>query len=341
MQKDQYWQKIRGFCIFAVVWIHTSGFSNDLSYQSFDGIYYFITRNLLSFPVAVLFFLAGYYTQKCDDWLGYIKKRLVRIGVPYLTFTMGYIIYQIMLFVRIHDIKGMVAYLFKVPRIILLGEAATPFYYSVVLLLFILVTPVLYVVMDTDFVRVPFIISGFFLVLLYYFQFTEQAIAQFFPLTPIWLSFYYYGIIAKEQRHFVFKKSQLKVLCVISLVFLFTESGLLIRFTSTGAFAYSQMRISAFIFAGMIIQYAIQYHKKDYIQTMICKLGDMSYGIYSIHCFWMQFCWIAYERISFFRVCSLVFVQGIEILISLLMSIITIMILQRLFKQKSKILFGV
>lgn len=35
MQKDQYWQKIRGICILAVVWIHASGFSNELNYNSF------------------------------------------------------------------------------------------------------------------------------------------------------------------------------------------------------------------------------------------------------------------------------------------------------------------
>lgn len=341
MKKDQYWQKVRGICIVAVIWIHTSGFASDLNYHSFDGIYYFITRNLLSFPVAVLFFLAGYYTRKCDNWGCYVKRRLIRIGVPYLIFSMGYVVYQMLLFARIHDIEGLKVYLINVPRIILLGEAATPFYYSVVLLLFTLVTPLLYVIIDTVFFRVPFYISGVFMILSYYCQFAEYEITKFIPLTPIWLCFYYYGIMTKEHPHVILKKSLPKWMNVNLLLLLFAESWIIIRFTDTGAFAYSQMRISAFLYAGMIIQYAIQNHKMEGARTALSKLGDVSYGVYSIHCFWMQFFWIAYEKISFFRQCLLIFVQVIEVSITLLISIITVIILQHLFKKRSKTLFGV
>ena len=341
MQKDQYWQKIRGICILAVVWIHASGFSNELNYNSFNGIYFFVIRNLLSFPVPVLFFLAGYYTKKCNNWVVFLKKRLVRIGIPYLIFSMCYMLFQILLYARIGDVVDMKNYLIKVPRILLLGEAATPFYYSIVLLIFTLITPLLYSIMDTAHYKIPFYISGVFVLLLYYYQLTGNEMVRFFPLTPIWLCFYYYGIITKTKKHITFGGNMLAILCAISILLMLMESWTLIKFTNTGAFAYSQMRISAFLYAGAIIQYCIQKYKIDYIQTPLSTLGDLSYGIYSIHCFWMQFFWIAYEKNHNFQKCLLVIVQGGEVFITLFLSIITIIILHNLFKQKSKMLFGI
>ena len=61
-RRSDYWQIIRGISIIAVVLIHCTSF---LAYPivSFDGGYYYIFRNIINFPVALFFFMAGKFSK--------------------------------------------------------------------------------------------------------------------------------------------------------------------------------------------------------------------------------------------------------------------------------------
>ncbi len=64
--KDMFWQQIRGGTILAVILIHYYA-GIDFPLNSVNGFSYFITRNLVNFPVDMFFFMSGFFMRPVDD----------------------------------------------------------------------------------------------------------------------------------------------------------------------------------------------------------------------------------------------------------------------------------
>lgn len=77
-QKNDFWQIVRGVCILAVILIHCP---SGGSYGSIETSVWLILRQFINFPVAIFFFMSGYFTniQKCLQNPG--KYILIRGGV--------------------------------------------------------------------------------------------------------------------------------------------------------------------------------------------------------------------------------------------------------------------
>lgn len=77
-QKNGFWQIIRGICILAVILIHCP---NAISYGAAETSAWLVLRQVINFPVAIFFFMSGYFTniQKCVENPG--KYILTRGGV--------------------------------------------------------------------------------------------------------------------------------------------------------------------------------------------------------------------------------------------------------------------
>ena len=138
VKRDTNWQALRGICIIAVVLIHCEHYVQwDGSVNSF--IFYFY-RNLINFPVAVFMFLSGYFANPEKFGGGtkqYYKDRIVRLIVPYCAWTIIYLIFRATLIGNINlSFKTLLS-------AFLLGKAAAPFYYIIVLFYFTLATPYL------------------------------------------------------------------------------------------------------------------------------------------------------------------------------------------------------
>ena len=59
--KDHFWQYVRAICILAVLLIHCS--TPTAVSSKGESIYYLFVRNLINFPVAIFFFLSGYFVK--------------------------------------------------------------------------------------------------------------------------------------------------------------------------------------------------------------------------------------------------------------------------------------
>lgn len=67
VKRNPYWQVIRGICILAVIMIHCpSGTKFSIGSTSFNT--WLLIRQALNFPVAVFFFMAGYFVNidRCE-----------------------------------------------------------------------------------------------------------------------------------------------------------------------------------------------------------------------------------------------------------------------------------
>ena len=136
-KKSLYWQQIRTFCILAVIMIHCPNGTN-LNQDSLQFWLYIILRSVVNFPVAVFFFMAGYFINRDkvkNNCTFFLLNRGVRLIIPYLIWSL---VYESLSIVRGNSID-----LFTIVKHLLIGKAASPFYYIVVLVQLTLLTPLL------------------------------------------------------------------------------------------------------------------------------------------------------------------------------------------------------
>ena len=76
IQKDLYWQMIRGICILAVIMIHCP---SGQGYSTLDYHTWIILRQVINFPVAIFVFLSGYF-MTAEKTYGDYKIFLLRRG---------------------------------------------------------------------------------------------------------------------------------------------------------------------------------------------------------------------------------------------------------------------
>lgn len=344
--RDIYWQNIRGICIIAVVCIHCSGYSDNYIFNEFNSVYYLIIRNLINFPVPCLFFLSGFFSkmslyEQLDDKYTYIRRRLFKLLIPYLLFSFVYIIFQLLLLIRTHDHNSIYNYLLSVPKLIICGEAATPLYFTVVLSYFTLLTPLLFKILKTSNWKLPLLITPVITIFVYICKICFSYDLKYIVLSPIWISFYYFGILlsCKKIDFSKIKNRTVILLCLSSYFLEIIESLIIYNNTSVKSFAFSQMRITAFSYSFFIILILLVYKKKKYQRSILTTIGDYSYGIYMIHYLWLQTLWLIYNNIVLDL--PVIFVQILEMVSCLIFSISICKIIRKLFGKYSYSLFGI
>lgn len=280
-KKRKYWQSIRGICMLVIVLIHC-GTTTELPFTSFDGTYYFFIRSFYSFAVSTLFFMAGKFTKiSHGDMRGYFKKRLKRILLPYLVWSGIYLLFGVVRGNRYSEIE--------IIRILLTGDASIPFYYSVVLLSFTLLTPVFLRLIEWK--RLLYLCIGGTITFM-----TGGYCSQYFAgnvvwvkLTPIWLCFYIAGL---QQGNGVLHHSstvqQAAIIWISAYVIQIIETFFLLQNEKLAAIAYSQWHFGAFLYAAATINLMLAVEKRLWFRKSLAYIGDRSYGIYFIHCLFLS-----------------------------------------------------
>ena len=293
VNKDDYFQAMRGICIICVILIHckTGMEFKGNSSLVFNYDYWLIFRQLINFPVASFIFLSGYFVNigiVGENPSAFIYKRGRRILIPYLLWTSFYSLLNITLGTEING-KTILTYIFA-------GGAAAPLYYIVVLMQLILITPVIVKMLDQRWLNwVCFLVTPLYLVGMYFYNFCTKGQLPLYQLFfPAWFTFYYLGLYTRKNQIFLlldFKdnkilKSIFFVIVTLSLSIL--ECYLLLTLDQAFGFAISQLKITSFTYAIAVINLAItlkQYTHKVY--SLLIKLGNNSFGIYFIHYFYL------------------------------------------------------
>ncbi len=272
--KDIYWQKIRGGCILAVIFIHCRN-GVECPLDTINGLSYFIMRNLVNFPVDIFFFMAGFFVKPIDNNIAYYRKRLPKLVIPYVFYTCVYF--------AIRVISGSKVTIKSVIGAVFLGMASTPLYYIVVLVYFTLLTPLLFKALEKKaltvcvFLSTPICLAGGYI--LFY---SGHDIWTYLRYTPVWLSFYFLGMYLRK-RPVSFNKT---VLWILLLVAFGTELASSYYLMGIEGNTFSQMRFSGMFYGGVIALLIYEYSKEKHdVQKagLLSHLGDNSYGIYFMH----------------------------------------------------------
>lgn len=140
-----------------------------------------------------------------------------------------------------------------------------------------------------------FWITPIYLFVLYIYPFVNKSQLPFYS-TPFsaWFNFYYLGLYINIKGYIpIFKRNQVRnsiSLCIVGLVLSIFEGYLLLYFGMTEGFASSQIKISSFVYTFAIINllFAVKPYFKNTKIIWLKSIGDISYGIYYIHMFWIS-----------------------------------------------------
>lgn len=273
MQKETRNQKIqilRGIAIIAVVLIHTCP----------SGYWQVICRPFINFAVATFLFLSGYLTKtENDNWPKFFKKRILRVLLPYIAWTILYSI-RFDRFDFVYILKNT-----------LTARSTYTMYYILVYIQFVLLTPFIGKLANSKFRSIGwFIAPVFVLIFKYYPWITGQ------PLHPIiklvwgdlcvgWFTFYYLGLLL--GNNLINIKSSIKQILafyVITIVFQIAEGYWLLQLGENNC--GTQIKLSSLLTSSIFIIIAYKYIRSntfDYTNNVLAIIGNYSFGIYLSH----------------------------------------------------------
>ena len=277
-------------------------------------------RPILNFSVALFLFISGYLTcQKIDDIKSFYKRRLLRVGIPYVIWSIAYMIPLVIK--NTITIKRALTYL-------LTGKICVPFYFIFVYVQLVLVTPFIIKMAKSKYLFVGFTISPISIIITrYLLPYLDIKLSFPFGTENVfnWLLFYYLGILLGNNI-ISFKMNMKKeiVWYVICLVVSGLE-GMLWYKQGNFDMATTQLRLSSILTSvvALLLSYSFitedSYitHNNIFIRFMI-SLGNCSFGIYLSHMIFIM----VFSRIHFLDIMSFPVLTILVLIISWLFVLI-------------------
>ena len=294
-------QFFRAISIIAVVMIHTTPYGEC---QVF-------CRPFINFSVATFLFLSGYLTKiENDNWCFSIKKRIIRVIVPYIIWTIIYTMPSL--------ISGGGGWLLI--ENLLTAKAAGTLYYIFVYIQFVLLAPFLSLLAKSKYRHLGWFVAPIsILIFKYYGLLTGTQTSEFLKLLWSnsclgWFTFFYLGLMLGNrvlQPNFSLKK--LELLYFVSIIFQMGEGYV---WYVLGESNYgTQIKITSLITSTlcMLIIYTILNTRSLLIKNrFLLSLGDYSFGIYLSHIMVLMIL----ERISIYAIIPYPLTSVIVVLIS-------------------------
>ena len=269
--KNQKIQIFRAMAIIAVVMIHTTP----------PGEWQVFCKPFINFAVATFIFLSGYLTKdQGEDWKAFYFRRIRRVAVPYLIWSILYSIPDMIA-------SGPVALL----KNLLTANANVSLYYIFVYIQFVLMTPWIIRLARSRYRHLGWLIAPVSVLIFKYYglisgvEMSKYASQIWSDLCLGWFTFYYLGIMLGNG---IMKRAyDLRVLSIIYAVSLMVQM-------SEGYFWFqidpvqcgSQLKLSSLLSSSifMLILHSLMQKKEwqPHCRLMVL-IGDNSFGIYLSH----------------------------------------------------------
>ena len=276
----------RAIAIIAVVMIHTTP----------AGQWQVFCKPFINFAVATFIFLSGYLTKADNEnWLKFYIRRITRVLVPYIIWTVIY---------SIPDIRS--SGLSALVKNLLCANATTTLYYIFVYIQFVLLTPLLGKLAKSPYRQLGWLIAPLSVILFKYIPvFGNIQLGKHIELfwndaCLGWFTFYYLGLILGNRiidRQFNIRN--LAVLYCASLLLQMAEGYL--WFTVDPAGCGSQLKLSSILSSTifmLIIYCVLSRSSHEPKRRLLCTIGDYSFGIYLVHMMILK----AMEPLDFYSV---------------------------------------
>lgn len=272
--RDIYFQFVRGICMVVVVLIHSKA-SNAT--DGWELGYWLFMRQMTNFAVATFVFMAGYFAKPYILCGGGVQ-RLIRLGIPYILWSIFYCFSN-------GEIN-----LLNIGAKILQGTASVQLYYMVILIELTIITPALWISIESRVVNISILLlTPLYLLVVSFLQYSNGVSLPWKGRDFVaWIAFYYLGMLVRHYNWKVRMSISKSVVCVIvSFLLSFAEGCFVYRSFHNSGLAISQIKLSSFIFALSVINLFMKLHDKVQIEdsNWLVKVGNVSFGIYFMHPF--------------------------------------------------------
>lgn len=265
-------QIFRAISIIAVVMIHTTPLGEC---QVF-------CRPFINFAVATFLFLSGYLTKiENDNWCSFYKKRIIRVFIPYVIWSVVYTLPSILLGENILIlVKNLVT-----------AKAAATMYYIFVYIQFVLLTPLLAKLAKSKCRHLGWFVAPISTIIFKYY-FLLNGITPNAYVSLIWsdaclgwFTFYYLGLLLGNkiiESRYSLKK--LVLLYLISIVLQMAEGYGLFMLGEVNC--GTQIKLTSILTSTLFLLIVYTILNKIHIDIksrFLRLLGDYSFGIYLCH----------------------------------------------------------
>ena len=267
-------QIFRALAVIAVVLIHTTP----------SGYCQVFFRPFVNFAVALFLFLSGYLTKvENDNWGAFYKKRIIRVIIPYVIWTVLYAL--------------VARQLNKLPENLLTANVIVPMYYIFVYIQFVLLTPLLGRLAKSRYQFLGwFVAPTTIMVFNYYWLYTGTEINPSIKLIWNdscfgWFTFYYFGLILGNR--IIEKHYSLKILAIIyfaAIVLEMAEGFVWLKLG--GKNCGTQLKLTTILTSTiflLIVYTILQRGRFDIKNRFLRMVGDYSFGIYLCHVMVLNF----------------------------------------------------
>ena len=277
-----YYDFLRGIAILMVVAIHTGPIYH---FDTIQGMAAVMMRQPLNSAVPIFFAISGYFltSKKLEtksDVFAFWRHQIPKVYVPVLIWSIPYLL--LYLYGGKELLKGLALYF-------ICGYSV--YYFIIVIVQCYLLSPLL-IKAKSGGVKISILISMLSITLVTYIM---QVRGVSLPLVvyaghcDLWLMFFMMGIMIRRSG-VRYSLRMLVLLAFLSLVWQFAESSYLCSFNG-GGFG---IKPSSFVFSTVIV--LILFHPSivnNYKEVSlgviwVRKLGRISFGVYLIHCFFIQ-----------------------------------------------------
>jgi len=324
-KKNNTVQMVRGVCIISVILIHCV---NGMSYK-YDKISYWysiITRQFINFPVGVFIFFAGYFAKYENFKISDFKKRIIRLCIPYLVWSVIYLAIN-------YIFKNDRIDFFRAIRRIMAGGCQIHLYFILVLVQMTIITPFVAMLYKRNkkyhYLFLVITPLHFLAICLYRYLFNSDMPLKATVFTA-WFLFYWLGLYCNiEKKNSLINRQAMPVLFGVILS---CAGGILLEKIFSYDLAVSQIKISSCILTVAIINVIL--HNKEKIvpkqHNVLVKLGDISYGIYYVHMVGILITSHIIEMYSLTAVLSLPVIQILQLIFTLGLSVCIIIVTKKI-----------
>ena len=207
-KREDYWDLIRGICIFFVFIGHAIGGWNFITHEvmvpvdSFLFNHWIFQRGLINVCVPVFVFLSGYMISEKSfgSTLSFYKKRILRFVIPFVIWTTVYSLIEH--FAYGHTVTW---------DSVLLGTNAVQLYYLIVMLQLTLLTPLFFVAKNKKLVLILSILINVInnAYHVFYIFTTGNKFANDTILATCFISYYVFGLFLRNVKTDLLKKVNL------------------------------------------------------------------------------------------------------------------------------------
>lgn len=276
---------LRIFSILAVVLIHST--TRTLEVSNFDiqnNIFTFLLNQTSRFAVPLFFIISGFVLELNyhlnESYIHYSKKRIGRILVPYLLWSL---IYYFFVFDENRNPNLLMS--------ILRGDASYQLYFIPTLLIFYLFFPLIH-----KYIRLignKFVIISLFVLQLFIlnYDYNVDPLEYFYPLTIALLNFFPFllGIFVANNydnfKKFIFKCKTIFLVGTMASAFIVFKEGLNgYLLTHDYLKFYSQWRPSILIYTIFIGGFCfLFFSKKLFNDVVVKKISSLSFFVFLTH----------------------------------------------------------